>query len=351
MPFAAIGAGAGALGGFLGSEAQQDATTAAGDAKKAAMNAMIAKLDSVGMPPDQSAAIILNQYKQAGLYTPELEQQVKDSVSQYSQIKTDTAARNMQVQALNQMSQYGKAGLTPDEMAQSRAQQLQVQQANNSNQQAIIQNMAQRGQQGSGAEIASRLGASQNAANTGSAAADQISSIAAQRALQAIGQSGQMAGQLNAADFNQAATKAGASDEMNRFNTQNQMALNQRNTASANQGQAANLANLQNINNTNVQQNNQEKYNQLQRQRQNWQDKLAYAQSYSQPLTGYGNAAAEQAIGMGNAKANMWSSLGAGASAGLSGMGKKGSSGDEEDDGGGGGGGGMGSLVGLAALA
>jgi len=300
--FGEIGAGLGIVGGILGADEARSGATAAGDAQKAAIGAMIAKLDAIGMPPDQSAAVILDQYKQAGLMTPQLEQQVHDSISEFHNIKTDKATRDMQVQALNRMAQYGQAGLTPDERAQQRQLQNEVQRQNEANQQSIIQNMAARGQGGSGAELAARLQASQGSANQASESADRISALAAQRALQAIGSQGSMANQLRGQDFSEEGTKAAAQDQMNRFNVQNQMSINQRNTAAQNAAQAANLENKQNISNMNIHQNNEEKYNQLQRQRQNWLDKLDYAQAYSQPLQNYGNASARQALGESNAR-------------------------------------------------
>lgn len=294
---AAIAAAVGIGGGVLAADQKRTAYQEAGDAQKDAIGEMIARLDAVGMPPDQSAAVILNQYKQAGIYTPQLEQQVKDSISAYSQIKGNQTAHDTQVKALQQMSQYGKAGLTADERAASRLAQSDVQRQNEANQQSIIQSMQQRGQAGSGAELAARMGAQQGTANSASEQADRISATAAQRALQAISQSSTMAGQLQQQDFSQAAQKAAAADEMNRFNVQNQMAIGQRNTGYNNAAQAANLENLQNINNSNTSQNNQEKYNQLARQRQFWQDKLNYAQAYMSPLQQYGNAAAAQNMG------------------------------------------------------
>jgi hypothetical protein len=294
------------LGEIIGGLTGQEHSQAAGDAQKAAINQMIAKLDAVGMPPDQSAKLILDQYRQAGILTPDLMNQVQQQTSQFAQLKTNQPTLDVQMQALQRMSQLGQAGLTADERSQQRLLQQQNQQANNANQQSIIQNMAARGIQGGGAEIASRLGASQNAANQGSSAADQVSAMAQQRALQAIAQSGGMAGQINQQQFGQQATIAGAQDQMNRFNVQNQMAINQQNVNTQNQAQAANLANAQQISNANVGATNQEQYDQLARQRQLWQEKMQYAGAYAAPLQAYGQAGYGQEM----SKAKMDAGLG-----------------------------------------
>jgi hypothetical protein len=306
MPFLAAGmAASGIAGGILSGNATKDAAQSAQAQQQQALVALFSKLDSVGMPPDQSARIILQQYQQAGTLTPALMEQLKTAQSQFSGIKQNQQATQMQSQALTRMSQMGQAGLTPDEMAQNRQLQMQAAQQGNAADQSIIQNMAQRGIQGGGAELAARLSAAQNMANTSSTAADQVSAQAQQRALQAIAQGSSMAGQLENQTFGEQAQQASAGDQMHRFNIQNQMAINQQNVSAQNQAQAANLANKQQISNQNVGNYNQESYNQLQRQNQQWQEKLALAQSYSQPLQAYGKAGAQGALRQGDAESSM----------------------------------------------
>ena len=291
------------IGQLIGGLRGQDTVSGGYDAQKASISAMIDKLDKVGMPPDQSALLILDQYQQAGILTPQLEQALQDSVTEFKNIKRDEGTRQFQVKALQQMAQYGRAGLTPDEAAEMRKARQGVQQDLEAKQQQIIQNLAARGQAGGGAEIAARLGASQAAADRASEEGDRISSLAAQRALQAIAQQSGMASNLRNQDYGEESARASAMDQMQRFNVQNQMGINQRNVASQNTAQAANLANKQSIANQNVGQSNQEKYNQLQRQRQNWLDKLAYAQSYQNPLQQYGQAGLQQAMSRGQSQA------------------------------------------------
>lgn len=282
------------IGQLIGGLKGQETASAGFDAQKAAILGMIDKLDKVGMPPDQSAALILEKYKQAGILNPQLESMVMNLTTEYQNIKTDEATRGMQVKALERMGQYGQAGLTADERAAMRQSQTGVQRANEANQQAIIQNLAARGQGGGGAEIAARLAASQGAAQQASEEADRVSAMAAQRALQAIAAQSGMAGQLREQDFGQQSQRAAAMDQMNRFNLQNQMDIGQRNVASQNQAQAVNLANKQTALDKNVAGSNAEKYAQLDRQRQNWLDKLAYAQSYQNPLGQYGQTSLNQ---------------------------------------------------------
>lgn len=318
MPWLAAGmAASGIAGGLLGASAQKKAAQESADAMKAMYAQYIAKLDAVGMPPDQSAALFLNQYKQEKQLTPELEQLILAAASEYNQIKTQQGLRDIQNQALSRMAEMGRAGLTPDERAAMRQAQAQVAQQGQATQQAIIQNLAARGQAGGGAEIAARLGASQAASQQMSEAADRASALGAQRALQALSSTGGMAGQMEQQRYSQEAQRAQAADVMNRFNVEAQIGRQQRNVAAANAAQAANLQNLQNISNMNVEQANKELYNQQARQRQYWADKLDYARSYAAPISGMGQASAQQAQQVGQATANMWQGIGQAVTGGL----------------------------------
>ena len=321
MPWVAAAAAAmNMAGGIIGGSAQRDAATQAGDAQKAALSAYFDKLDKVGMPPDQSALLILDQYQQAGLLTPQLEQAIADSANEFNNIKRNESARQQQINALRQMSQYGRAGLTPDEAAEMRKSRQGVQQDLEAKQQQIIQNLAARGQGGAGAEIAARLGASQAAADRQSEESDRVSSMAQQRALQALISQSSMAQQLRGQDYSEDAARAEAENQMKRFNKENQIGWQQRNVGAQNYAQEFNLRNLQRIKDTNVEQSNIEKYKQLDRQRQNWLDKLTYARSYAQPLQAYGDAAADQARGEQKALGSMWSEGLGGAAKGMMSM-------------------------------
>lgn len=312
----AIGVGSIAAG-LLSSSAQKSAASNALAAQQAAIGQYIQQLNAVGMPPNQSAQIILDQYKSAGTLTPELEQYINAQASAMSSATGNAQAQQTQMQALQRMSQVGQAGMTPQEMAQQRQMQQQVQSNLQGNQQSIIQNMAARGQGGSGAEVAARLGAAQQAANTGSSAADQTAATASQQALQAIGQTGAMAGSIEGQTFAEQSARAQAQDQMNRFNTSNQLAVQQQNVSAQNQAQAANLANAQQIGNANVAGYNQEQYNAMARANQEWQEKLNLAQSYAAPFTALGSAGATAAQNYGNAQSAGYTAAAGGLGTGI----------------------------------
>jgi hypothetical protein len=136
-------------------------------------------------------------------------------------------------------------------------------------------------------------------------------------ALQALGQTGGMASGIENQSFGEQAAKASANDQMNRFNTQNQVAMQQRNIGAQNQAQAGNLANAQQISNQNVQGTNQEQYAQLQRQMQQYNANLQHAEAYGAPLQAYGQAGANQAYGQGQATSNAATGIAGGMNSGM----------------------------------
>lgn len=283
MPLIAATVGSAAssiVGGIMANNANKSAQAAAA----AAMARAQALIDQVGAPPDLSGKIILDQLQQAGVLTPEMESQIGNVVSKVSQVKTDPATRAMQVKALQEMSKRGSAGYTPEDRAQYNQSRQGVQRDLEAKQQQIAQEMQMRGQAGGGNELAQRLLASQAGADRASEEADRISAAASQSKLQALSQMGSMSGALRGQDFNEENTKAASQDEMDRFTTDRQLAISQRNVASANQAQAANLANKQDISNANVGINNTEAQRQNEAKRQKWLDDLYYAQARANPM-------------------------------------------------------------------
>ena len=307
----------GVVGGIMGGKSAKKAAAAQQAAIAAAMEQAMSIINAVGAPPDLSKAIMIEQLQLAGVYTPEMEEAVNVEVSKVSQIQEDKALRDNQVRALQEISKRGRAGLTAEEKAEFNKSRGEVQRDLEAKNQQIIQNLAMRGQAGGGAEIASRLLASQESADRASEEADRINAAASARALEAIRESGQLSGQLRGQDFDIEATKAGAQDEFDRFNVENQIARQQRNTESRNVAQATNLGEKQRIQDTNTAAANQEKYRQVQAQRDFWSDKMRQAEAKASVLTGGAGMMGQAAGGQDNAAANMWGQIGAAGSSGF----------------------------------
>lgn len=314
MPLIAGSAAASLGGGILAGNAQKKAAREATAAMQAAMARAEQIIDAIGAPPDLSEKIILDQLQLAGVLTPELEADVRQLTSQVSQIQKDDQLRGLQTKALQEISKRGRVGLTPEERAQYNVLRGETQRDLEAKQQQIKQDLAMRGQAGGGAEIAARLLSSQESADRASEEADRISALASQRAMQAIAQSGEMAGNLRGQDFQEEVTKGSAADQFNRFNLENQMQIAQRNIDRRNVAQERNLGEKQRIQDTNVGMANQERYRQAEAKRQNWQDKLAAASAKIGVITGMTPGITQGMMQQGKAKANMWTGLAGGIS-------------------------------------
>lgn len=271
-------------------------------------NEAVGALQGVQTPTDLANLINYQKYQSAGTLTPAQEQMIAASPSLQAAVKANPQLVAAQMQALNQLQQTSKTGMS----ATDQARLNQIQQQLNSNaqgqKQAAMQNFAQRGQAGSGNELLAELNAGQNAANQANQSGLGVAANAQQNALSALSQYGNQAGQMNQQQYGQQSQAAQAADALNRFNVQNQMQQQARNVASQNQAQAVNLQNAQGISNANTSQGNQALNMQRQGEQQQFQDALSKA-------TGVSNAeftGANAYNNMANQTANMYGNIGSG---------------------------------------
>lgn len=297
------------IGGIAGSQA------GAGDRQAAtnAVNSAYQQLQAVGLPPNIAQPIIYNQFQQAGILTPELENTINQHPSLMAGVQGSAPAQQAQMQALQILQQTGQTGMTPQSQAALNQIRQQVAADTNAKQQAVQQQFAARGEGGSGAELIGQLQAAQSGANQESQAGNQVAAQASQNALQAIGQAGTLGGQIQQQQFGEQAQKAQAQDIINQFNTANQLGVQQQNTQAQNQAQAANLQNSQNLQNANTQQANQELLRQNQAQNQQYLETLGRANTIDQAANGYANQMNAAGSAASQAAAAPFQAVGAGA--------------------------------------
>lgn len=288
------------VGGIMASDTAGDAQTAMLNAQNDAVN----MINSIGAGPDLAREIFLEKYQQAGVLTPELEQQVNAKFGQIAPVSQGVTAA--QKQALAQLSNISKTGVTAEDRLALNKLQTQTARDNAAQQNSIIQNMAARGQAGGGAELAARLMASQAGANQEAQGGLQIAANAQQRALQALGAMGSQAGQMRGQEFNENQANTNIANEQQRFNINNQLSQQQRNVAAKNNSQQYNLQNQQNIMNANTQMGNAERQRQRQAEQQMYTNKANQAkaaaaarvgQGSAQLSAGYDNAAMQAGMG------------------------------------------------------
>lgn len=308
-----VGAAGNIVGGLMGNKAQKKALAQ----QKAMWDAQMAEYAALGYPPELARDIVLEEMKSVGTYTPELEQAIQQEESALAQISEDPALRQAQIQALSSLQERGQVGLSATDRAAANQLRSEVERDANARQQALMQKYQAQGMSGSGAELAAQLSAQQAATSERAAGADRLSSMAAQNALQAIAQGGNMAGSIRSQDLGVATTKAQAEDAMRQFNLQNAIARQQRNLASKNTAQATNLADQQKIADYNLQQRNAELQRKANLDIQDHQNKLNYLGSkYGTMQTGLdlvgkgGDLAANKYSAIGSAVGNLATTLG-----------------------------------------
>ena len=299
---ALIGAGIGAagsiIGGMLGGNAaEKEREQARRMAEEAYNEAML-----LGMPPDLSRELILQQFKSAGQLTPALEEAINLGPSSVAGLEENPEGRLAQRKALEILQQRGTSGLEAEDRAVLNKIRDENQRDAQGQREQILQNMQARGMGGSGAELASQLQATQGDINRQSMQGDEVAAQASQRALESMSRAGTMGGEIRSQDWNVANTKATAADEFKRFDTQNQINRQQRNVGSRNAAQQYNLDNSQDIGNRNTSQHNQELNRANNAQRDYWNDQKERTQMRVNAKLGQ----ATQLNNQGDQKAQAW---------------------------------------------
>ena len=110
MALGGIISGIGALAGSAASSGDINAGTNA-------VNQAYQQLTQVGLPPNIAQPIIYQQFKQAGILTPELEQTINQHPSLMAGVQGSQPAQQAQLQALQILQQTGQTGMTPQSQA------------------------------------------------------------------------------------------------------------------------------------------------------------------------------------------------------------------------------------------
>ena len=304
MPWAPIIGGVASLAsGIIGANSASDDREAAAQQRAEAVKQFL----SIAVPDPEQQKVELARYVQTGRLSPELEQTFQQKQTELGGIVLDPTSRLAEQTALQKMIDVANAGGMD---AESKAKLQEAVNAANTNEQgqrqAIMQNFAQRGMSGSGAELAAELSASQGSQNRAAQVGTQSAADAEQRALEALIASANMGSTLHAQDYAQAADAARAQDLINQFNVRNSQAVAGANVDRSNQAQAANLAAQQSVSNANTGIANQEEmYNKGLRQQQ-FQNQITRAGGASGQLQ---NAAAGNENSA-NRTAGTWAGIG-----------------------------------------
>jgi len=297
MSWAAVAAaGASLVGGLVGQNQNRQARRGA-EAAQARANALIG---NVKLPDIDLMKLNLESPELIGQYAPLLEQLQQMGPSAMEGVSTDPRLKQAQMQALEQLSGFSKGEMSladssmVEQIRRGAAAQGQARQS------AILSEMQQRGQGGSGAELIARLKSGQAEADRASQEGMALQQMLQQRALSALSQQGQLAGSVRNQEFGEQSDIAKSRDIINQFNTQNKQNVGQRNVSSQNQAQLGNLNARQQVADSAVaMRNRQQQYNKALEQ-QRYANEMTRAQAMAGQqanltnyLTGKGQADAQ----------------------------------------------------------
>ena len=280
-------AGGASLGGILSFLERRKGKKADAAARRKSLEELMGvELPSIS---DQEIELLLAQVQ--GEYRPELERAELLGPSATEGIQASDFSVTEQEDALRMLGELSEGGLTAGDLADAREIRNQTANAEKSSQQAILNNLAQRGVLGSGDELTARLHASGRANQRAAQASDDLIRRKEQRALQALTQRGNLASQLRTQDFGEKQTRADAKDRISQFNTNLRNLTHSRNIAALNEAQGRNLSERQRIADLNTALRNQQNVHNKGLVRQDYLDRYQRATDQANIRTGQGAAA------------------------------------------------------------
>lgn len=188
---------------------------------------------------DQSAAadalIAENTARAQALFDEDLGQ------SALAQIASDPEMIARQRDTLDRFGDLSRTGWSPTDRQALEAQNFQSRQEEQSQRQSVLDAAARRGDTSGGNALMAALSAQQGGANRASQRGTNIALEGRQRALDALANQGQMAGQMRGQQFSEDATRGGAMDQFRQWAAGERSARAQA-LANASLGQASNIA-------------------------------------------------------------------------------------------------------------
>jgi hypothetical protein len=317
MGFEAIGSiAAPIVGGAIGNMASAGDRAQADELRRRAL----AEIAGINVPSVAEQEIQLQQLASQGKLTPEIVQAIQQQSSQMQGVSTDPRLKDAQLAALSSLQDIGNnGGMSATDKVRFNQMQSELNRDAGARQAALMQDFARRGQSGSGMELAAQLMNQQSASERASQQGMDVKAQAEQRALQALSQGGQLAGNMQSQEFNQKASQAQAQDAINRFNAANRQQVLSSNVGIRNNAQAGNLQNAQRIADSNVGLNNQqEMYNKglIQQHFNNQMNRGAALAGQYGNMAGSKDASADRTAGM-------YAGIGSGVGQGFAAYGKR----------------------------
>lgn len=254
----------------------------------------IERLDAIDLPDVDKMRIALESPELVGQLTAE-----EIGPSALEDISTDPRLAGMELEALKAMQERSERGLTQEDKFDIEEALGMASQQEMARRQGLEQEMARRGMGDSGQSLMMKLQNQQAAANQGRRQSMDLARQAVQNKQRALQQMGQMAGQMQGADFARQSQVASAKDRIAAANAQNRQNVS-----------AQNLAARQNIENQRAALKNQQQTYNKGLYQQDFQNKLAKTGAIGGATQQMANMYGSQAQAQAGADANVMSTLG-----------------------------------------
>ena len=204
-------------------------------------------------PSIENLQMVIHQEISQGRLNPELGQSILQDPSAMAEVGANPELVRAQEASLGALQNIARQGGMD---IQSRANLAQVQdqlgQQERGQREALMAQQQRQGTVGSGQGLAAQLMAQQASADRAGQAGFQVAQSADQRALEAIMQSGQMAGKMRTQQVGEDERRALAMDRINKFNTKHRQELQAANRNAINTAREYNLTDKINRESRNV---------------------------------------------------------------------------------------------------
>ena len=210
------------------------------------------RLNAIQVPGIEDLTFTPEEMQYLGNLTPEQQQQFVLEKSNMENVSVDPRLRQEQMKALDRVSQLADKGFSDEDMMAFNIARQNAAGEAEAKQNQILQNMQQRGQGGSGAELIARLQSAQNSANQLSLEQQKQAIEQAKARKDALAMLSNQSGSLRSQDFGEQSKIAEAKDLVNRINMQNAQNVEGSNVAARNNAAQRNLETQQQLSNQNV---------------------------------------------------------------------------------------------------
>jgi hypothetical protein len=290
---AGIGGGIGGLFDDSGAEARE------------MMAKALAEYEAIGIPPDLSGPIILQQLQKGGMLTPQLEGVLKEEMFNASTVSDNADTRKDMTGALAQIRSKTFGGLSPQQMSNMQQLTDKVGAQNQSFIKGGLNTLAQQGKVGGGDFLASILGGGQNSSQLASRTAVDIGAAGANAQDQALRDYLTGIGALRSSDDRRNEYNATARQAADIYKSQNASSRQARNVNTSNNANQMNWNRSNEVNDVNTRMNNAELLRQQQAKRDFWNDKYKLAAGKAGAYTGQ----AQNEMQMANNQNQNWNQI------------------------------------------